>query len=231
MSRLLSTLCQKVFDVLHVAASGRWAVWQLALASRVCVIVAAIFFNVVIPDHDAGVLTFDTCSSPTTDGPGAENACTFLDTVLGTFTKWDSAQFLAIADSMWDSAIGRGHAFDGYTSEASHAFLPCFPALIRMITDHVIWPLTKAFLSHRQALVVSGVLISNACFVVAAVQLFNLTKVVLEGYWNHHETRSAVAQPGGADVLTRLCSQVSPWHVAVAFVVSPAGVFFSVARS
>lgn len=89
-----------------------------------------------------GVLTYDTCSASITGGRGAASSCTFLDTVLGTFTKWDSAQFLAIADSMWDTAIGRGHAFDGYTSEASHAFLPLFPAIVRVTVSVLLFAST-----------------------------------------------------------------------------------------
>ncbi len=60
--------------------------------------------------------------------------CTLLDSlVLEAFTRWDSAQFLDIAVRLGDTSRGVQHAWDGYASEAAHAFLPVYPYLVRLV--------------------------------------------------------------------------------------------------
>ena len=92
--------------------------------------------------HAQGVLTFNTCNATenTQNVPpsvsAASSACGFLDAVvLPAFTRWDSAQFLNIAVRMGDVTPGPGHAWDGYYSESSHAFLPLFPLLVRLLVS------------------------------------------------------------------------------------------------
>ena len=99
-----------------------------------------------------GVLRFDTCCVPPRNDSGGSDACesaplaqcTVVDDALRAFTRWDSAQFLSIADKMWGASDAGGgdrgeyvesgtgaNAWDGYTTEASHAFMPLFPLCIR----------------------------------------------------------------------------------------------------
>lgn len=65
--------------------------------------------------------------------------CTWFDEmILAPFTRWDSAQFLDIAARMGDTGAGLGHVWDGYSTEASHAFLPLFPLIINFLASYMI---------------------------------------------------------------------------------------------
>lgn len=89
--------------------------------------------------------------------------------VLQSFTRWDSAQFLAIAEH-------------GYQEEPQFAFFPGYPILIRAVNQTVLpsdlalpsWPSTpppsKASVPER--LVLSGLLVSNLAFIVATVAMY-----------------------------------------------------------
>ena len=94
--------------------------------------------------------------------------------MLQTFTRWDSAQFLEIAEH-------------GYREEPSFAFFPGYPILIRavnrtLLPDTITAPSLShpAPLSEPERLVLSGLLISNVAFVVAALAIYQLTLSVLD---------------------------------------------------
>lgn len=94
--------------------------------------------------------------------------------VLQTFTRWDSAQFLEIAEH-------------GYREEPSFAFFPGYPVLIRALNrtflpDTITAPSLyhPAPFSEQERLVLSGLLISNVAFVVAALAIYQLTLSVLD---------------------------------------------------
>ena len=108
--------------------------------NNVVVLHSFVFVLMISPAYSQGVLTFNTCSATENTPPNvppassASSDCGFLDAfVLPAFTRWDSAQFLNIAIRMGNVTPGPGHAWDGYYSEASHAFLPLFPLLVRLL--------------------------------------------------------------------------------------------------
>ncbi|XP_076471499.1 GPI alpha-1,6-mannosyltransferase 2-like isoform X2 [Babylonia areolata] len=121
---------------------------KLALQSRLLFVA-----NVLIPDHDAGVF-----SPPMVD----EKQFTVVDKTilffLGGFRHWDAVYFLHIAHH-------------GYTYENCVAFFPLYPMLISVIKEV---SLLCPCLSLSSLLLVSGVVVNVALFVVTAVVLLQL---------------------------------------------------------
>ena len=77
---------------------------------------------------------------------------------LVAFTRWDASHFLAIAEA-------------GYETVQQHAFFPALPLVLRVLSPGRF---------GRAGLIVTGVLVTNACFVLAAVALHRLGRRVLQ---------------------------------------------------
>lgn len=77
------------------------------------------------------------------------------------FLRWDSFYFLHLTE-------------EGYVYEQEHAFFPLFPFLARLLGNSLFLPL-GFFLTYKQILLLSGVLIANASFVLASVYLYKLS--------------------------------------------------------
>jgi len=102
---------------------------------------------------------FDSSSSIVAQGNSTMDAK--VNSALHMFTHWDSVFFLEIAQ--------HGYRFDQF-----FAFLPGYPLAIRALASFAPIELSK-----RNALVLSGFLVSNVSFVIAAVLLFRLGEGVL----------------------------------------------------
>ena len=130
------------------------AAWRVFLATRVAVLLVAIF----------AALWF----GPAPGGPGAVNAAKFdepaltrslAEPLLSPLARWDAVWYLRIADS-------------GYAgSEARAAFFPAYPALVRVMAA----PMGAS----APALLVASYLVSLAAFLGALVLLFRLTTLEL----------------------------------------------------
>ena len=79
--------------------------------------------------------------------------------VLYGFAKWDGVYFLRIAQF-------------SYEHEQMHAFFPGYPFLIRWLTYFFGQDSYESY-------VLSGLLISNICFIAAAIYLYKLSSLVL----------------------------------------------------
>lgn len=128
-------------------------VFLRASLSRVLVVLLAVLAHLALPEHEASgalqVRAAPTCR---------------LAPLLGAFTRWDAAHFLAAAR-------------DGWTCEQRFAFFPLYPLLVRVLSA---WLRPRALSGcEDESAMVAAVLLSNAAFVAATVLLFHLTAAVL----------------------------------------------------
>ncbi|KAI9281083.1 GPI mannosyltransferase 2 [Sporodiniella umbellata] len=85
--------------------------------------------------------------------------------LLNAFLRWDAIYFLHIAEH-------------GYIYEQETAFFPVFPLLARLLAHTLFSPL-KALLNIQSVILLSGIVISNVSFVLAAGALYKLTAYLL----------------------------------------------------
>ncbi|KAF9131258.1 hypothetical protein BGW39_002041 [Mortierella sp. 14UC] len=124
-----------------------------ALISRLVIWAIAAVSHALIQDYDSAlelILPIDT--------PGQQ----LFKSIFGVFLRWDAFYFVHIAEK-------------GYIFEQAHAFFPLVPALTRLVANTVLAPLSFA-LDYKQQLVLAGVIVANASFVAATVQLYRLSK-------------------------------------------------------
>ena len=127
------------------------SITRAAVASRAATVLACVVFDLLLPDHDAGVHAFEL------------ERGRWLGRALRPFTRWDAAHNLAIAR-------------DGYTAERDFAFFPLLPLLVRGLARALrAAPGGARLLREREALALAAVLVSNAAFVAAARALHRLT--------------------------------------------------------
>lgn len=156
-------------------------VTSLALSSRVLVLVLQFVSNWLMPDHKPDVFK----------SPRNVSAAEPLDRIpkflLGGLVRWDAEYFLHVSEF-------------GYTYENTLAFYPLFPAVVKLITEGVLWLLP--FLSFRYAALIVATAVNIYFFYRAANCLYDLTLRVL-----------------GDAVLA--------WNAVVLFCFNPASIFFS----
>ncbi|GAB0088575.1 GPI mannosyltransferase 2 [Sergentomyia squamirostris] len=130
------------------------SIQQLALASRLVVVVIQFISNHLIPDHDAGIFT-----SPVAPG-GERELDWFVEMFLGGFRRWDGQYYLHIAEY-------------GYTYENTLAFFPLFPLCVRTVSHflHYLLP----FLSLRALLLLVAVVLNIFFFMKATQSLYELS--------------------------------------------------------
>lgn len=132
---------------------------QLALYSRLAILLLQFFFNVLIPDHEN-----DAFISPLTEVPKSTLDIA-VDWLLGGLVRWDAHHHLHIS-------------IYGYVYENSLAFFPGFAYCIRIISSFaeiVLFPLNVASVH-----LISAVLFNLVCFTLAAKTLFRLSCKILQ---------------------------------------------------
>lgn len=161
--------------------------------------------------------------------------------------RWDAAHFLSVArdgygyggfgyDSRDNTLSDTSCNYSGTYDERSFAFFPLYPALVRVAayglhsaSTFAAAPFTTTDIVVGQGdwtFVVSGLLVSNCCFVAAALVLLELGFVVLGRPTTSVKEANRKAVAAAAERGQRLASVG-----ALAFCVSPAGPFFSAAYS
>lgn len=134
---------------------------------------------------DSLITNFDTSSTLITPEAPVDMA---ISKLFGMWTHWDAVFFLEIAEH-------------GYRWDKFYAFFPGYPLVVRAIASGVLHPLAST-MSYRSLLILSGALVSNGSFVIAAVFFYRLSCKVL--------------------VNRRMA-----YHSALLFCVNPAGIFSS----
>lgn len=154
-----------------------------AAATRITVVVIAILSKIFVDDYDSSAETILLGSSK------ALIPQTILYKIFSVFIRWDAFYFLHIAEN-------------GYIYEQETAFFPMLPMLARLAAETVLSPV-KYLIGDQYTIVLSGVLISNISFVLAAGVLYKLTLNTFRG----NETLAYIS--------------------AIAFSLSPASMFIS----
>ncbi|KAI8642024.1 GPI mannosyltransferase 2 [Parasitella parasitica] len=125
-------------------------VYSIAIASRVITITLAIATYFFTGSYDSsGEIQLDTATK----------------NLLNVFLRWDALYFLHIAEK-------------GYVLEQETAFFPVMPLLARLAANTVFLPL-QSLLGNRYTLLLSGIMIANVSFVLAAGALYKLTLAAL----------------------------------------------------
>lgn len=136
----------------------RKVLW-IAIFSRLFVLLLQLIFNILLPDHDAGVFI-----SPINSNETISFFDKIINTLFGGLTRWDAQYFIHIARY-------------GYTYENTLAFFPLYPMSVRC-TSRIL----KKFLfnlNDNSVIIVAAVLINFICFVKSAVILYDLSRKVL----------------------------------------------------
>uniref|UniRef100_W5LLW3 GPI mannosyltransferase 2 n=1 Tax=Astyanax mexicanus TaxID=7994 RepID=W5LLW3_ASTMX len=114
--------------------------------------------NAAISDHAA-----DAFSPPRSEEPKLLDSSNEM--LLGGLSHWDAEHFLFIAER-------------GYLYEHNFAFFPLFPLILHSVAATLLWPLS-AFLTVRGRLLLAVALVNSGLFVLSAVALYGLSRVVL----------------------------------------------------
>ncbi|KAL5007597.1 hypothetical protein ScPMuIL_016403 [Solemya velum] len=138
----------------------------VALYSRLLILMLQVVFNLLVPDHDAGVFN-----------PPADATSSFsdgiVDVIFSGFRRWDAVYFLHISQF-------------GYTYENCLAFFPLFP-LTTKIVSLVLNIGLEGTLNHSNILLISAFLLNQFLFVKTSVILYRLSVIVLKNrtlaYW------------------------------------------------
>uniref|UniRef100_UPI00398EF19C palmitoyltransferase ZDHHC18-A n=1 Tax=Pristiophorus japonicus TaxID=55135 RepID=UPI00398EF19C len=141
-----------------MAASDLRSVVHFALCSRILAILFQMVFNSLIPDHKA-----DAFRAPQLHTLSAGDVV--LEILFSGFSRWDAQHFLFIAEF-------------GYIYEQNFAFLPLFPASLRVVAETVLWPLQWQLSLHSR-LLLATMLLNTVLFVLSAVILYQLGVAVL----------------------------------------------------
>lgn len=132
--------------------ADRQNVLRVALASRAATFVLCLVFS-LFPD-------FDTSNESYRQHNGGLTA-----RLLGHFSNWDGVYFSWIAEH-------------GYTYEHFHAFFPLYPLLVRVLSTALSLFFPGA--SFKSLVLVSGFFLSNTCFVLSALFLYDASLSVLK---------------------------------------------------
>lgn len=135
---------------------------QIAVISRICILIIQFLSNILIPDHDAGVFQSPQSSAPKKTGDW------IIQLVFGGLRRWDAEYFLHIAEY-------------GYTYENTLAFYPLFPLFVGGVTNLLLRVIT--FISFRELALLVAVVLNFWFFIRSAITLNNLSNVVLKNQW------------------------------------------------
>ncbi|KAJ8328132.1 ER membrane glycoprotein subunit of the GPI transamidase complex-like protein [Batrachochytrium dendrobatidis] len=144
----------------------------LAMASRILYILIVALSTFTTTEYDTSAThvlapsTIAACSTPASQ----------ILLTLKRLVRWDAVYFLGIAEQ-------------GYTYEQQFAFFPGLPLLMQAAT-HSLSSVFGSSVCNHVLLVISGILISNTCFVMATVALYKLSAHVLHD--NHIAFVSAI---------------------------------------
>lgn len=142
-------------------------VTKLALASRLIVLGAQLIFNVLVPDHNAGVF-----QSPKNTIEHTSYIDRTLDFMFSGLRRWDAEYFLHIAEY-------------GYSYENALAFYPLYPTITGILAKTVF--AMGIGVSLRTLILVVGIILNVYFFCRAANCLYELTQRIfcdLNKSWN-----------------------------------------------
>lgn len=134
-----------------------------ALYTRILIFILQFVCNLLIPDHEAGVFTWNI--DPDWKPTVADRIVSFL---LDGLIRWDGHHFLHIATH-------------GYTFETNLAFFPLYPLAVRCLANGLYWLQDDyGIISFVSAVKIAGVSLNLVCFLLATEALYDLSRRVLK---------------------------------------------------
>lgn len=141
-----------------------------AIASRLLLLFLIIFWRSLLSPYDTSASLNPACliHPSSSSSPLAQQPVLFpgISSAIESSIVWDGVHFVRIAQC-------------GYEYEKSYAFLPLLPFCISLISRTVFLPLVPV-IGHRAVLGLSGYVINNIAFVLAARYLFRLSLIILK---------------------------------------------------
>lgn len=150
----------------------RLVLW-LAISSRFLLVSLIIIWRFLFPSYDSSAQLSPSClSTPSTFGDpsplNADNRVLWprVGTAIDGSIVWDSVYFIRIADC-------------GYEYEQTYAFFPLLPISIAFLSRSVFSSLIP-LIGYRAVLALSGYVLNNLAFVLAAIYFYRLTLLILK---------------------------------------------------
>ncbi|XP_022988083.1 GPI mannosyltransferase 2 isoform X2 [Cucurbita maxima] len=139
-----------------------------AIASRILLLFLIVFWRSLVSPYDTSASLNPACLIDSSSSPLAGQPVLFprIGSAIESSIVWDGVHFVRIAEC-------------GYEYEKSYAFLPLLPLCISFLSHTVLLPLVPV-IGHRAVLGLSGYLINNIAFVLAARYLFRLSHIILK---------------------------------------------------
>ncbi|KAJ0020166.1 hypothetical protein Pint_31359 [Pistacia integerrima] len=137
---------------------------KLATLSRLLLLTLTILWRALLSPYDTSAsLNPDCLADPVPPQHSRNNP---ISSAIENGVVWDSVYFVRIAQC-------------GYEYEQSFAFLPLLPLCIRLLSHTVLAPLVSVF-GYRAVLALSGYVVSNVAFLLAAVYFYRLSVMILK---------------------------------------------------
>ncbi|GKV21759.1 hypothetical protein SLEP1_g31707 [Rubroshorea leprosula] len=133
-------------------------VLKSAIFSRFLLLSLSILWRVLLRPYDTSAPLNPACLTDPNPHPHPPPLFPSLGSAIENGIVWDSVYFVRIAQC-------------GYEYEQSYAFLPLLPACIFILSQTVFAPLIPVF-GHRAVLGLSGYVVSNGAFVLAAIYFY-----------------------------------------------------------
>ncbi|XP_022718379.1 GPI mannosyltransferase 2-like isoform X1 [Durio zibethinus] len=140
-------------------------VLKSAILSRLLLLILILLWRTLLTPYDTSAPLNPTCLNHPSSSPPPP-LLPSLGSAIENGVVWDSVYFLRIAQC-------------GYEYEQSYAFLPLLPACIFILSRTVFAPLVS-LIGDRAVLALSGYVICNVAFVLAAIYFYRLSAVVLK---------------------------------------------------
>ncbi|XP_074571597.1 uncharacterized protein LOC141828126 [Curcuma longa] len=140
---------------------------RVALLSRLILLTLIAFWRLLFAPYDTSASLNPSCLTTTArDQPPEAVLWPRVGAAIEASVVWDGVFFLRIAQC-------------GYEYEHAYAFLPLLPACIVLLSRSVFAPLVP-IIGYRAVLAISGYLLNNLAFLLAAVFFYRVSFIVLK---------------------------------------------------
>ncbi|KAG9155695.1 hypothetical protein Leryth_003972 [Lithospermum erythrorhizon] len=143
-------------------ASHSRVVVQYAIGSRVLIISLMILWRSIVSPYDTSASINPSCLTTPLNNSNAPR----IGDAIERSIVWDGVYFVRIAQC-------------GYEYEQTYAFLPLLPIIISFMSRTVLAPLIP-LIGYRAVLGLSGYLLNNFAFVLAAFYFYRLSVLILK---------------------------------------------------
>ncbi|VFQ69908.1 unnamed protein product [Cuscuta campestris] len=144
----------------------RQLVLKCAVVSRLVVIFLAILWRCLLSPYDTSASIDPSCLTSELNSHAPPVLLPRVAAAIENGIVWDSVYFVRIAQC-------------GYEYEQSYAFFPLLPISISLLSRSVFSPLIPV-IGHRAVLGLSGCVLNNIAFVLAALYLYRLSVIVVK---------------------------------------------------